>query len=336
MTLTRNRLALIVSAVILAAVVPFLLPTFLLVQIVIKTLWLGTIAATLTFLARYGGMVSLAQASIYGAAGYVTAYLTVRRGLNPWIAAALAILVAVLIALIIGLLSARSRDIYFLMLTLACAVFLFYFAAQASVLGGHGGINGTTPPSAWGLSFRDPIVFYYLALLVAVVGVLLLRLYARSSLGLALQGARDCPERMESIGFNGSLVRVLGFTMAGFVAALGGVVALWYNGQIAPGSIDVVRSIDVLVAAVIGGMELIEGAWLGALIITLLANYANNITNRAETVIGLVFIAVVLFSPGGLVGLFKRLLHLRFSGRGNVRTRKPAGSLLATDAHMEE
>lgn len=336
MNARQRRIALLVLLAVVPLVLPFVLPRFVLVQIVIKTLWLGTVAASLTFLARYGGMVSLAQTAIYGTAGYATALLTVKQGWNPWLAAGVAIGVAVAVSLLIGLISARSRDIYFLMLTLACAVFIYYFASQSPALGSHGGINGTPPPVLGSISFNDPRNFYFLALGVAVASAVLLRLYARTSLGLGLEGSRDCPERMESIGFNGSFVRVLGFVMAGVIAAFGGIISLWYNGQISPGSIDVVRTIDVLVAAVIGGIALIEGAWLGALVVALLATYATNLTDRAETLVGLIFIAVVLFSPGGLVGIYQRLRSLGSSAMRTNRSGNPVASALITSAPSED
>jgi branched-chain amino acid transport system permease protein len=86
------------------------------------------------------------------------------------------------------------------------------------------------------------------------------------------------------------------------------VLAVWYNGQIAPGSIDLTRTIDVLVIAVIGGLYRLEGAWIGALAVTLLTNFANDYTARFNTVIGLIFIGILLLSPGGIAGIWERVV----------------------------
>jgi branched-chain amino acid transport system permease protein len=312
------RWAAVTAGAVVLVVLPFVLPQFYLVQIGIKTLWLGTAAASLTFLIRYGGMVSLAQTGIYGSAGYVVASLTVDHQVNAVAAAVLAVAAATGVALAIGLIAARTEGIYFLMLTLAAGVFLYYFAlGYQPFTHGHGGINGVTPPTIGGVSFRDPANFYFLAVAVAIGSALALHAFVRTPIGLAMQGVRDAPRRMEALGFRGAVVRVAAFSFAGTVAGAAGVLAVWYNGQISPGSIDVTRTIDVLVVAVIGGITRIEGAWLGALAATLLANFASDYTDRYNTLIGAVFVAVVLLSPTGIAGGLERLgaLARRASGR---------------------
>ena len=278
-------------------------PSFF-VQIVIRSFWLGTIAASLTFLIRYAGMISLAQTAVYGTAAYVTANFTVVRGVDPWAAAASGVAIATLVALAIGLISARARGVYFLMITLTAGVFVYYFALQYRPFTfGFGGINGVQVPSFGAIAFRDPLNFYYLALGVSLVAAGALYAYARSPLGLALQGDRDCPERMTALGLNTTAVRVAGFVAAGVVASVGGVLSVWFNGQVSPGSLDIVRTIDILVIAVLGGIHRIEGAWVGAFVMSVLSIYASDVTDYYNTVIGLVFILVVVFSPGGTLGL---------------------------------
>ena len=247
-----RRIALIAGAAVLIAL-PYVASDFFLVQVVIRSLWLGTVAASLAFLIRFAGMISLAQTAVYGTAGYVTANLSVVRGLDPWAAAVCGVLVAALVAAVIGLLSARARGVYFLMITLTAGVFVYYFALQYRPFTfGFGGINGLRPPVLGGLAFSVLANFYFLCLAVAVLTTAGLYTYARSPLGLALQGDRDCPERMTALGLNTAAVRVVGFVVAGVVAALGGVLSVWFNGQVSPGSLDITRTIDILVIAVLG------------------------------------------------------------------------------------
>ena len=79
---------------------------------------------------------------------------------------------------------------------------------------------------------------------------------------------------MSSLGYNVTLHRTLAFAFAGFIAAIGGVLFVWWNAQIAPSTIGLSATIDVLVIAVIGGLYRLEGAWLGALVFVLINNYA--------------------------------------------------------------
>jgi branched-chain amino acid transport system permease protein len=304
----RSTLAVAALAVFLIAF-PFFGSSFWVVQIGIKTLWLGIAAISLIFLAGTVGMVSLAQTAIYGSAGYVVANLTVMQGWNGWAAVPVALAAAVVLAVVIALISARSSGIYFLMLTLAVAVFVYYFALQyRPFTQGFSGINGVAAPSLFGQSLRDPTTFWFLALAVAVAAYLAVRYVIGSPFGLTLKGIRDSAPRMSALGYNVLAHRVAAFAFAGLVAACGGVLAVWYNGQIAPGSIDLTRTIDVLVIAVIGGLYRLEGAWIGALAVTLLTNFANDYTARFNTVIGLIFIGILLLSPGGIAGIWERVV----------------------------
>ena len=150
---------------------------------------------------------------------------------------------------------------------------------------------------------------------------MVLRYIARTPFGLTLQGVRDDPVRMASLGYNVALHRTMAFAFAAFVAAIGGVLFVWWNGHIDPASIDLGATIDVLVIAVIGGLYRIEGAWVGALVFVVLNNYSQQIGfigPRFDTLIGAIFLVIVLVSPGGLIGLWERAVA-RVPGRREAR-----------------
>jgi branched-chain amino acid transport system permease protein len=309
-------------------VFPFVGSSFWVVQIGIKTLWLGIAAVSLIFLAGTVGMVSLAQTAIYGTAGYVVANLTVMQGWDGWLAVPVAVGAAVAVAVVVAAIAARSTGIYFLMLTLAVAVFIYYFALQyRPFTQGFSGINGVQAPALFGQELTDPTAFWFLALGVALAVYATVRAVIRSPFGLTLQGIRDSPSRMVALGYNVTAHRIAAFGFAGLVAGFGGVLAVWYNGQIAPGSIDLTRTIDVLIVAVIGGLHRLSGAWIGALCVTLLTNFANDYTARFNTVIGLIFIAILLLSPGGIAGIADSLSgRLRTARRSRPGTPAASGS----------
>ena len=156
---------------------------------------------------------------------------------------------------------------------------------------------------------------------------LALRYASRTPFGLALQGLRDEPARMRALGFDVTRHRMLAFGLAAFVAAIAGLLSVWYNRRISPGSISLAQTIDVLIIAVVGGLYRLEGAWVGALVYALLDNYSREYTpeignvlgpERFNTLIGIVFLVIVLLSPGGLVGLWE-------SGREQLARRRPGG-----------
>ncbi len=115
---------------------------------------------------------------------------------------------------------------------------------------------------------------------------LLLRYVVRTPFGIALQGIRDDPPRMRSLGYNVPLHRTLAFTLGAFVAAIAGILSVWFNTQISPGSIKLDQTIAVLIVAVIGGLSRLEGAWLGAIAYTLIDYYARQYTPTVGSWLG--------------------------------------------------
>jgi branched-chain amino acid transport system permease protein len=130
-----------------------------------------------------------------------------------------------------------------------------------------------------------------------------LRYVSRTAFGLALAGVRDDPVRMAALGYNVRLHRTLGFVLAAPVAGAAGVLSAWSNTRISAGSISLAIAILVLTAAVIGGLNRLEGAWVGALLYTLCDTYLRGWTDRFATWLGVVFLVIVLVSPGGVVGV---------------------------------
>jgi len=302
--LKRAALAGVLLVILL---VPQLFSAFVASSIGVQALVLGIAAASIIFLNSAVGMVSLAQTALYGIAAYTTAKLAVVQGVDPWVAAMAAVGVTVVVALLFGAIASRSEGIYFLMITLASAVITYYFFSQVTAFGSHEGINAVEPPRLLGKPFVDPTGMYYAALICSVIIYVLIRYLRRTPFGYALQGVRDEPVRMRALGFNVPLLRTSAFVVGAFIASIAGVLLVWYNSNISPGAIDLTRTIDLLTIAVIGGLGRLEGAWIGALLFTVVQTYSPAYTDRFETLIGLIFLAVVLASPGGIAGIARSL-----------------------------
>jgi branched-chain amino acid transport system permease protein len=306
-------LAFAATALVLA-LVPLVVTDYFLTAVAVKAMWLGIAAASLIFLAAYGGMVSLAQTALYGVSAYTISDLAAHHGWSPWGAIAAAIAVTIAVGVGLGLVASRSSGIYFLMITFSYAVIVFYFFQQVPEFGGHEGINDVSVPSLLGDTFAHREKLYYAALVAAAAVYLLIRYVVRTPFGLALQGVRDDPVRMRAVGYHVGLHRTLAFGFAAFVASIAGVFAVVYEGRISPGSIDLTRTIDVLTIAVIGGLYRLEGAWIGALIFVAAENYTRGYTARFETWIGALFLIIVLLSPGGVAGIVRALVQRVFPG----------------------
>jgi branched-chain amino acid transport system permease protein len=301
-------------------VMPALASNFVLFQIFGWSFVLGTIALSLMVLAGYGGMVSLIQMTVAGLAGYVVAILgtsgvpQISLGWPWWLHIPLAILIATLFGTLVGTLAVRTEGIYTIMITLAIAAAFFYFSRQNYVIfNGYTGFNKVFPPALFGIDWRQPVPFYYLTLGCATLSYLAVVWMARTPFGLALQGVRDNPRRMSALGFSVTAHRVLAYSFASVIAAVGGILLVWQNAQVVPGTAGIPQVIDILVIAVVGGLKHPIGPFIGALIYALLSVFSSDILlafgmsgERFKLVVGLGFLAVVFFSPDGVLGLWQR------------------------------
>jgi branched-chain amino acid transport system permease protein len=314
----RWRHALVLAALLLF---PFIASPFVTYQIGAQALALGLIALSLTFLGGYGGMISLAQMTVAGIAGYTVAILGINGNEEItvnwpwWLVVPCALAIATLAATFIGWLSVRTEGIYTIMITLAIGVAFYYLVLQNySVFNGFQGFQKVYPPIVFDISWRDALPFYFLVLFWALAGYLVISYLVRTPFGIALQGIRDNPRRMASLGFNVVAHRVAAYAVAGLLAAVGGVLLVWYNGLIGPGSVGTSWLINILLIAILGGLRHPVGPFLGAIVFVLLQTFAIDLIDRERfnLVIGGVFLAIVLFSPDGLLGLWA-MLRARFS-----------------------
>jgi branched-chain amino acid transport system permease protein len=326
MTLPRPSPVIVASLVGIAAlaVLPFvflaLLPDhqaqFFTSNIVGRSLVFGIIALSLTFLATYGGFISLAQMMVAGVAGYTVAIFvqgavpTIIGGVPYALAIPMGIVAATVMGLLVGAISVRTRDIYLLMITLALAMGVFRFIeTNIAWFNGYEGIRNVVGPHVFGLPFRSTYVFYYIVLTAAALLYFSVLYLVRTPFGLVLQGIRDNPRRVAALGYDVALHRIAAFGVAGFIAGCGGVLATIYNIGISPGSIGLGATVNILIMSVIGGLGHPVGAFIGSLVFTVFDTFAATIydRDRFNTLIGLVFLVIVLVSPDGIVGLGKKL-----------------------------
>lgn len=316
-----GRATLLLSAALLALmlVLPALIPPFWTANILGRAIVYGIVALSLTFLSTYGGFVSLAQTMIGGVAGYVAAVLvpgavpSIVGGVPYALAIPIALAAASATGLLVGAIAVRTQGIYLLMITLAIAVgFQLFVQTNIAWFNGYEGIRNVVGPAILGFPFRDTYVFYYTSLLVAAVlyaGVLFL---VRTPFGLVLQGIRDNVRRVNALGYNAALHRIAAFGVAGFIAGCGGLLITFYNIGISPGSIGLGATVNVLVMSVIGGLGHPIGAFIGAVIFTFIDTFSADLYDRERfnTLVGMVFLVIVLVSPDGVLGLAQRLLRL--------------------------
>ena len=236
------------------------------------------------------------------------------------------------------------------MITLAFSVLVFYFFSQVTGLSGFGGVNSVDLPGVVGSPESDPLPRYFVTLVVAVLVFLWLGALSRTAFGLGLQGVRDEPARMRALGFDVTLHRTLAFGIAAFVAGIAGVLSVFYNGRITPGSINLGaddrrpdRRRDRRPLPARGSVD--RRAHLRA-DRQLLARWVPEVGNvlgpaRFNTLIGVLFLIIVLASPGGIIGIWDRvaakLRRPRRNGSAGPAPAPHAGAIArSTSSHRGE
>jgi len=265
-------------------------------------------AASLNLLVGYGGLPSLGHASWLGLAAYISAWMSLKLGLGHWLTAPVALLGTTLIACAFGWISLRATGLGFLMITLALSQVLWGTAYRwVSVTDGDNGLRGLTRPAPFGISLDGATSFYYFALAVTVVAIVLMAMFVASPFGAALRGTRDQPRRMGALGHAVWTVRWITFVYSGFWGAVSGLLFVYYNKYIHPASLSITGSAEALLGVIAGGSGTLAGPIVGAAIIMLLKNYVSAYIERWNMLMGFVFVLIVIFMPEGVVPGTRRL-----------------------------
>jgi len=317
-----NIIAVVIAAVLLIAL-PRIITHEFYINMASQCLIFAILALSLNLMLGFGGMVSLGHAAYIGVAGYTCILLTI-AGWHPLLAAIAALALSTVIAGVFGMLSLRAPGLGFLMITLALGQIVWGIAYRANTLtGGDNGIRLPARPEPFGINITGAPAFYYFTLIVFAVALFGMWRFARSPFGASLMGTRDQPRRMRMLGHNVWMVQWLTFVIAGFWGSVGGLMFVYYNVFLSPHALTLQQSAEILLMSILGGASSLTGPIVGAVIITLIKNVASTYVERWNTLLGAIFIAVIIFMPLGLVPGC-RALWLRWRNRNRPKSPTPA------------
>lgn len=295
---------------VVVAIIFFLLlisPPFLssfLLTLLTQALIYAILAMSLDIILGYTGLASLGHAAYFGLGAYSVGILATRHGAGFWITLPVGVLLAVIVAAIFGLVALRATGVYFLMITLALGMVVWGLAHRwVTMTQGDNGISAIPRPDLglpWSLTHSIP--FYYFALAGFVISFWILSVIVRSPFGRTLVGIRESESRMRTLGYHVWLHKYIGFVIAGGFAGFAGVLWAYYNGFVSPADLQLATSVEVLLMVALGGRGTLLGPALGATIIVLLKNLVSVYTHRWLLILGVVYIATIVYAPEGVVG----------------------------------
>jgi branched-chain amino acid transport system ATP-binding protein len=263
----------------------------------------------LNILVGYSGLTSFGHGAWFGFAAYA-AGLAQRNWFEGSFLLPLATgLAAVLMAAaIFGFLILRRRGVYFALLTLALSAMLYSVAFRwTEVTGGENGLGGITRPVLAGFSFEDAWSYYVLVAVVGLVAVYGLWRFHRSPVGTVLIAIRENEQRARFLGYATDGYKLLAFVASAGLTGLAGMLLMFNNRMTSAEPISVAFSGELLAMVIIGGMRSFLGPALGALFFVIFRDYLSSVTENWLLFFGLLFVAFIVFSPSGLVGLYERL-----------------------------
>jgi branched-chain amino acid transport system permease protein len=302
---------LVVATVVL---MPVCMPATLATEIAI----FATATLSVTLLLGSAGLLSFGQGLYLGIGSYTTGILLRDYGIGLVPTLVLATLAGALVAGVLAMLIVRRRGIYFVMLTLAFAQ-MGYFAMLAAkdVTGGENGMTGLPRSfNITGATIASPLSLYILAAAGFLLAFLAVQRLTASPFGSVLTAIRENETRSEALGYDVKSFKIAAFAVAGGIAGLSGAMHVIFLGFVPPNDIDLEISQRILVMAIIGGVGSPAGALVGTIFYTIVSDALSELWARWMALIALALITIVLFLPGGLWTIGRRLAILR-AGRKN-------------------
>ena len=298
----------------LLAVAPLVLPEFWRRFVTEILIW-GLLAMSSDILIGYTGMVSFGHSAFFGLGMYgAAAALMVVKPANLWLALVLGLAAAAGVAVFVAFFATRLRDIYFAITTLVFSqIFYVIIFTWTDVTGGENGLTFARPalsiPGLFSVPFTTEMLHWFVLAVVAV-SFLILRRVTQSPFGMVLQAIRENEPRARAIGYAVERYKIVAVMLSGLFAGLAGILYAIQNKFAAPDFVFFLVSGEVVIFNVMGGMGTLVGPVAGAAFFLLLREgLSRYFTEYYLIPVGIIFTAMVIFMPQGLLGFARRRLN---------------------------
>jgi branched-chain amino acid transport system permease protein len=331
-SLNDPRFVLLVIGAAVLAVFPyfgFIWGQTYLVSLVAKMLIFAIAAVSLDLILGYGGMVSFGHAAYIGLGAYAVAVWSKYGVDDGYLQLVCAVAGSAMVALFIGAISLRTSGVYFIMITLAFTQMLYYLGISLEPFGGDDGMNTKRSEFAFhllGIDFtlndniftcekrvnvackvddRDGAAIYYAAYLSLLAAIWFCRRLVSSRFGMAIRGSMSNPIRMQAIGFPIYRYRLTAFVIAGAICGVAGFLFANHQQFLSPVYMNWLRSGDIMIMVILGGVGTIYGGAIGAIGLLTLEELLEGYVGRDywQMVEGCLLVLLILFARRGVWGM---------------------------------
>ena len=295
----------LIGAGILLLIPPFLLaidePFY--ITLTTRLMILALAASSLNFILGYGGMVSFGHAAFFGLGGYMVGILAQDGTFSAWISWPAAIIGAGLLGLVIGAVSLRTKDVYFIMITLAFAQMMFFLFTSLRVYGGQDGISFDRSIVGLGIDLENNTTFYYVVFTFLALSLFLLHRIIHSRFGHVIRSIKMNESRMAAIGYPVYRYKLVAFVIGAAFAGLAGALNANLNTFISPNSLAWPLSGQMMMMVILGGVGRFWGGAVGAVAFIMLETVIEGYTIYYLGVVGVILLTIVLIAPQGISGM---------------------------------
>ena len=306
--------SLIIVALLLAALGAHFLGETYYVNLVSRVVIFALAGVGLNLALGYGGMVSLGHAAFFGLGAYVAGIAafhvgeeTLFMGFNSsnqmpiiWL---ISLAVTAMIALLIGVISLRTTGVYFIMITLAFAQMIYYFAISWPTYGGEDGLLLLARNQFPFIDADNEITFFLLCFGLLMLALAFSSRILHARFGTALEVARMNDVRLATAGINPFPIKLTAFVFSAMIVGLAGALFADLNRFVSPGLMSWQMSGEIIIFILLGGVGRLFGPVIGAALFVLLETFIGGYTEHWKLFLGLVLLAIVLFGKGGIMQL---------------------------------
>jgi branched-chain amino acid transport system permease protein len=308
-TITRGTFLGLGALWVVLLVVPALTPNNYILNLAILWLINVLLIASLNLLMGYSGQISLSHAAFYGLGAYVSGVLAAKFGVSPWLGLLAALVLTGATAVIVGYPTLRLRGHYLAMATLGFnAIMSVLFVELRDLTGGPNGLSNVPHYELFGFAIDSDRAFYYFALAVVGIGLLLILNLLDSRIGRALRALSSAEIGAACMGIDVHRHKLIVFAVSAMLAAVAGCLYVHHNTFVSPESFDFIASTMLVVMVALGGTGHFWGAFLGALVYTMLPELLRSVGDLEILIFGVSLVLVLLFFPRGMGGALDLLI----------------------------